>query len=195
MGFPGDSDGKESACNAGDLGSIPGSGRFPWSREWLPTPLFLSGEGQSGGLQSLGPQSQTRPSGHTWCLYSVNISLPQLSSLTGSAPSLQVQRPLPLLRMVTEAEALFLPAGKIQSGPWMSRCLACGSEGCGGGKGYRVTASPRSHPVCLVPLLGFDPDFVCVHSFAVQVRLSVKSTACLSSSVPSLEGISCPLYL
>ena len=29
MGFPGGSDGKESACNAGDLGSIPGSGRFP----------------------------------------------------------------------------------------------------------------------------------------------------------------------
>ena len=26
MGFPGGSDGKESACNAGDLGSIPGGG-------------------------------------------------------------------------------------------------------------------------------------------------------------------------
>ena len=26
-GFPGGSDGKESACNAGDLDSIPGSGR------------------------------------------------------------------------------------------------------------------------------------------------------------------------
>ena len=29
MNFPGGSDGKESACNAGDLGSIPGSGRSP----------------------------------------------------------------------------------------------------------------------------------------------------------------------
>ena len=28
-GFPGGSDGKESALNAGDLGSIPGSGRSP----------------------------------------------------------------------------------------------------------------------------------------------------------------------
>ena len=28
-GFPGDSDGKESAGNAGDLGLIPGSGRSP----------------------------------------------------------------------------------------------------------------------------------------------------------------------
>ena len=27
-GFPGGSDGKESACNAGDLGSIPDLGRF-----------------------------------------------------------------------------------------------------------------------------------------------------------------------
>ena len=29
MHFPSGSDGKESACNAGALGSIPGSGRFP----------------------------------------------------------------------------------------------------------------------------------------------------------------------
>ena len=28
-GFPGGSDGKESACNAGDLGSIPGLGKSP----------------------------------------------------------------------------------------------------------------------------------------------------------------------
>ena len=38
MGFPGGSEGKESACNAGDSGSIPGLGRFPW------TPIFLPGE-------------------------------------------------------------------------------------------------------------------------------------------------------
>ena len=29
LGFPGGSEGKVSACNAGDLGSIPGSGRSP----------------------------------------------------------------------------------------------------------------------------------------------------------------------
>ena len=28
--FPGGSDSKDSTCNVGDLGSIPGSGRFPW---------------------------------------------------------------------------------------------------------------------------------------------------------------------
>ena len=29
LGSPGGSDGKESACNVGDPGSTPGSGRFP----------------------------------------------------------------------------------------------------------------------------------------------------------------------
>ena len=29
LGFPGGSDGKESACNARDPGSIPGAGRSP----------------------------------------------------------------------------------------------------------------------------------------------------------------------
>ena len=29
LGYPGGSDGKESACNAGDLGSIPGLERSP----------------------------------------------------------------------------------------------------------------------------------------------------------------------
>ena len=29
MGFPGSSAGKESTCNAGDAGSVPGVGSFP----------------------------------------------------------------------------------------------------------------------------------------------------------------------
>ena len=29
LGFPGDSDNKEPACNVGDMGLIPGSGRSP----------------------------------------------------------------------------------------------------------------------------------------------------------------------
>ena len=33
VGFPGCSDGKESACNAGDLSSIPGSGRYPLEKK------------------------------------------------------------------------------------------------------------------------------------------------------------------
>ena len=43
-GFPGGSDGKESACSAGDSALIPGLGKFPWRWEWQPTPVRLPGE-------------------------------------------------------------------------------------------------------------------------------------------------------
>ena len=36
LGFPGGSAGKESACNAGDLGSIPGLGRSPGEGKGYP---------------------------------------------------------------------------------------------------------------------------------------------------------------
>ena len=59
-GFPGGSYSKESACNMGHLGSIPGLGKFPWMRAWQPTPVFLPGEfpwtEEPGGLQSMGLQ-------------------------------------------------------------------------------------------------------------------------------------------
>ena len=41
MGFPGGSDGKESACNVGDLGLIPGLERSP--EEGNSYPLQYSG--------------------------------------------------------------------------------------------------------------------------------------------------------
>ena len=62
LGFSGGSDGKESACNAGDTGSIPGSGRslekemathssiLAWKTPWTEEP---------GGLQFLELQSRT----------------------------------------------------------------------------------------------------------------------------------------
>ena len=37
-GFPGGADGKASACNAGDLGSIPGSGRYSGEGNGNPLP-------------------------------------------------------------------------------------------------------------------------------------------------------------
>ena len=52
LGFPGGSDGKESACKAEDSGSIPRIGKIPWRSEWLPTPVFLPGEFH--GERSLG---------------------------------------------------------------------------------------------------------------------------------------------
>ena len=59
MGFSGGSDGKESACNVGDLGLNPGLGRslekgmathsgiLAWRIPWTEEP---------GGLQSMGSQ-------------------------------------------------------------------------------------------------------------------------------------------
>ena len=58
--FTGGSDGKESACHAGDPGVIPGLGRSPGEGNGYPLPLFLPGEfhGQRSldGLQSMGSQ-------------------------------------------------------------------------------------------------------------------------------------------
>ena len=41
LGFPGGSGGKESACNAGDLGSIPGLGRSPGGAHGNPLQYSL----------------------------------------------------------------------------------------------------------------------------------------------------------
>ena len=53
--------GKESACQAGDRGSIPGSGKIPQRRKWQPIPVFLPGNPMDGvpfpspgGLPDLG---------------------------------------------------------------------------------------------------------------------------------------------
>ena len=51
LGFPNGSDGKKSACNAGDLGLIPGLGRSPGGGNGTPIPVFLAGE--SHGQRSL----------------------------------------------------------------------------------------------------------------------------------------------
>ena len=55
LGFPGGSDGKESTCNAGDLGLIPGLGRSPGGRHGSPLQYpFLE-----------NPYGQRSPAGYT----------------------------------------------------------------------------------------------------------------------------------
>ena len=44
LGFSGGSDDKESACNAGDSGLIPGLERSPGEGNSYPTPVVLLGE-------------------------------------------------------------------------------------------------------------------------------------------------------
>ena len=62
MGFPGGSAGEESACNAGDLGSIPGLGRSP-------------GEGKGYPLQYSGLENSM-----DWIVHGVTKSRTRLSS-------------------------------------------------------------------------------------------------------------------
>ena len=59
VGFPGGSDGKATACNAGDPASIPGLGRSPGEGNDNPLQyscLENSMDGGAGGLQSVGSQ-------------------------------------------------------------------------------------------------------------------------------------------
>ena len=62
-GFPGGLSSKQTACDAedaGDLGSVPGSGRFPGGRHGNPLQYFYLEypmEEGPGGLQSTGLQT------------------------------------------------------------------------------------------------------------------------------------------
>ena len=49
MGFPGGSDGKASACNAGDPGLIPGLGRSPEEGNGTPLQYFCLENSMDGG--------------------------------------------------------------------------------------------------------------------------------------------------
>ena len=63
MGFPGGSDGKESACNAGDPGLIPGLGGFPGEGNGQPLQYCLGNPMDRGARWATVPEvpkSQTR---------------------------------------------------------------------------------------------------------------------------------------
>ena len=61
-GFPGGSDGKESACKAEDLGSIPELGRSPGGGHGNPLQYSCleNPHGQRNRLQSMGSQRVRR---------------------------------------------------------------------------------------------------------------------------------------
>ena len=65
--FPGDSDSKDSACNAGDLGSIPGLGRSPGEGNGYPL--------QHSGLEnSMDCVIHEVAKSQTWLSDSVSLS-------------------------------------------------------------------------------------------------------------------------
>ena len=81
LGFPGGSDGKVSACNAGDLGSIPGLGRSP-------------GEGNGSPLQYSCLENSM--DGGTWLatVHGVTKSRTRLSDFAPSESSGSLNSPL-----------------------------------------------------------------------------------------------------
>ena len=104
QGFPSGSAGKESACNAGDLGSIPGLGRSP-------------GEGNGNPLQCswLG---NPRGGGAWWAaVYGVAQSptrLKQLSSSSSSKSYIGLLRPFSWQRIC-------LQCGRPGFNPWFGK--------------------------------------------------------------------------
>ena len=55
LGFPGGSDGKGSACDAGDLGLIPGLERFPGGGYGNPLQCFLENSHRQRSLVGYSP--------------------------------------------------------------------------------------------------------------------------------------------
>ena len=55
VGFPGSSEGKASACNVGDLGLVPGSGRSPGEGDGNPLQYSCLENSIDGGLVGHSP--------------------------------------------------------------------------------------------------------------------------------------------
>ena len=76
MGFPGGSNGKESACSVGDLGLIPGLGRSPGEGKGYPLGilawriLWTEEPGRPMGLQRVRGLSDFH-----FCLFSSSFSI------------------------------------------------------------------------------------------------------------------------
>ena len=86
-GFPGGSDGKESACNVGDLGSIPGWGRppgegngNPFQYSWLGNPIH-SGAWQAPvhGVVKSWTQLRDFTFTFTCCPFTIYLAVSDLS--------------------------------------------------------------------------------------------------------------------
>ena len=84
MSFP---DGKESACNAGDLGSIPGLGRSPG--EWHANPVQYSCLENPHEQRSLvgyspwghGVRHDCMTNTNTHCLYTGKLNIVRMSAV------------------------------------------------------------------------------------------------------------------
>ena len=81
-GFPCGSAGKESACNVGDLGSIPGLGRSPGEGKRLPTPVHWPVEFH--GLQSMGSKRVWLFKRHDWATFTLSFLYGPILTVNGT---------------------------------------------------------------------------------------------------------------
>ena len=77
MGFPGGSQSKESACNAGDLGSIPGWGRSPEGRHGNPLQYFCLENSRDRGAWQVTVQGVAELDTTEWLSTLVRKSRPR----------------------------------------------------------------------------------------------------------------------
>ena len=85
--FPGVSEVKASASNAGDSGSIPGSWRSPVEGKWQPTPVFLPEESH-GRRSLLGCSPQGRKELDTTEQLHFHFSLSVIAHLVKNLPAM-----------------------------------------------------------------------------------------------------------
>ena len=149
-GFPSGSAGKESACNAGDLGSIPGLGKIPWRRERLPTLVSWPGElhtlyspwGRKASVTAERPSlhcnfySPQRSEGDPWRPPEIFLSEPG----PGLVPPTPPLSPKPHMCMHTTAfrrDVLIVSSPPMRKGTW------CRKGRAGGGRGTSPAPAPR----------------------------------------------------
>ena len=147
LGFPGGSDSKESACNAGVRGLIPESGRSPGEGQWQPSPVFLPGE--SHGQRSLAGYSPWVTKSRAW-----------LSDLTFTFYLLYwllVVVDLQIFHVAFSTMVTFTPLGKEQCGKKvMPHIMYMGFSRGTSGKGPPANAGNRRDSV-LIPGSGSSP--------------------------------------
>ena len=141
-GFSANSDGKESACNAGDPGSIPGPGRSLEKGMTTPSSILawrIPWTEEPGRLQSMGSY-RVRPD---WATNAFTFSFFMICALYHAAINRSsLCNEHPTISMETNSEYLMMPP--VPAGLWH----LC--SGCWAGEALAVC------PGCLLPMLMAD---------------------------------------
>ena len=126
MCFPGGSDGKESACNTGDLDLIPMLGRSSWGENGNPLKYScLENSMDRGAWQATVQFSSVQSLSHVRLCDPMNCStiLPCLSSTPGACKFMSIESVMPSKHLILFRPLLFLPSIfpiiKVFSSEWV----------------------------------------------------------------------------